>query len=214
MNIRELKDSIYEELSKVALAIANSRRMEILDILAQGSFSVEDIAKHTEMSLANTSRHLQILKNARLVSSDKRGNYVFYKLVDEKVLEVWESVRELGITYNAEVKNLISEYRNGDNSLSPKGLEELINRVEAGEVLLLDVNSEDDYNRSHLHNALSMPLEQLKERLNELPKDVEIVAYCKGKLCILSDEAVAILKANGYSARKLVRILPQWMEAM
>ncbi len=202
---REIKDKIYEELSRVSAAIANPRRMEVLDILAQGSFSVETIARHTEMSIANTSKHLQILKNARLVTSAKKGNYVYYKLVDEKVLKVWESLRDLGIEQNSEVIKLLRDYRNGESTVIPTNGDDLTAKIEKGETILLDVSSEEDYKRSHLHNAISIPLEQLKQRISELSKDVEIIAYCRGKLCVLSDEAVELLKLNGYNAKKLIR---------
>lgn len=207
---REIKDKIYEELSRVSAAIANPRRMEVLDILAQGSFSVETIARHTEMSIANTSKHLQILKNARLVTSAKKGNYVYYKLVDEKVLKVWESLRDLGIEQNSEVIKLLRDYRNGESTVIPTNGDDLTAKIEKGEAILLDVSSEEDYKRSHLHNAISIPLEQLKQRISELSKDVEIIAYCRGKLCVLSDEAVELLKLNGYNAKKLIRD-PEWL---
>lgn len=213
MNTRILKDKIYEELSLVAGAIANPKRMEILDILAQGSFSVETIAKQTEMSIANTSKHLQILKTARLVTTLKKGNYVYYSLVDEKVLQVWQGLRDLGIEQNSEVTKLLHDYKNGDSTVIATNGYDLMAKIEAGEAILLDVSSQENYNRSHLHNAISMPLEQLKERISELSKDVEIIAYCRGKLCVLSDEAVEFLKQNGYNAKKLIRD-PEWFYAV
>lgn len=210
MGTREIKDKIYEELSLVAGAIANPKRMEMLDILAQGSFPVETIANQTEMSIANTSKHLQVLKNARLVASLKKGNYVYYRLVNEKILKVWEGLRDLGIEQNGEVIKLLRDYRNKDKTVLPTNGDDLMAKIENGEAILLDVSSEEDYQRSHLHNAISMPLEQLKERISELSKDVEIVAYCRGKLCVLSDEAVEFLKQHGYNAKKLIRKEPEW----
>lgn len=209
MSIRDIKNKIYEELSLVAGAIANPKRMEILDILDQGAFLVEIIAKQTEMSIANTSKHLQILKNARLVITAKKGNYVYYRLIDENVLKVWESLRNLGIEQNLEVIKLLHDYGNGDSTVTPANGIDLMTKIEKGETILLDVSSEENYNRSHLHHAISIPLEQLKERISELSKDVEIVAYCRGKLCVLSDEAVDFLKQNGYNAKKLIRD-PEW----
>lgn len=211
--VREIKDKIYEELSITASAFANPKRMEIFDILAQGTFPVETIAKQTEMSIANTSKHLQILKNARLVVTTKKGNYVYYKLVDENVLKVWKSLRDLGIEQNSEIIKLLHDYKKRDSTVIPTNGNDLIYKMEKGETILLDVSSEEDYKRSHLHNAISIPLEQLKARISELSKDVEIIAYCRGKLCILSDEAVEYLKQNGYNAKKLIRD-PEWFYAI
>ncbi|HBG41774.1 MAG TPA: ArsR family transcriptional regulator [Porphyromonadaceae bacterium] len=213
MGTREIKDKIYEELSLVAGAIANPKRMEIIDMLAQGSFPVETIAKQTAMSIANTSKHLQVLKNARIVTTAKKGNYVYYKLIDENVLKVWESLRDLGIEQNSEVLKLLHDYKSGDSTVIPTNGDNLMAKIEKGETILLDVSSVENYNRSHLHNAISMPLEQLKERISELSKDVEIIAYCRGKLCVLSDEAVEFLKQNGYNAKKLIRD-PEWFYAV
>lgn len=211
---RDLKNKVYEELSKVASAMANPRRMEILDILAQGAFPVETIAEHADMSIANTSQHLQVLKNARLVQSDKRGNYVYYSLINESALHAWEGIRDLGVELNWEVSKLISDYKNGDKTLTPTTGQDLISQIEAGKVILLDVSSEEDFNRSHIHKALSIPLDQLKERISELSKEKEIVAYCRGTLCLLSDEAVEILKEHGFNVRKLVHEIPEWMDVV
>ncbi len=211
-DVRILKDKVYEELAKVASAMANPRRMEILDILGQGAFPVEDIAKHSNMSIANTSQHLQILKNARLVTSEKRGNYVYYRIVSERAFHAWESVRDLGVELNSEISKLIADYKKGDPTLIATTGEDLIARIEAGEVILLDVNSEEVFNRAHIHKAISIPLDQLKKRIAELSKDKEIVAYCRGALCLLSDEAVELLRAEGFNVRKLVREIPDWIE--
>ncbi|MFA7494318.1 MAG: metalloregulator ArsR/SmtB family transcription factor [Proteiniphilum sp.] len=158
MDIREIKDKIYEELSLVAGAIANPKRMEILDILAQGSFSVETIASQSEMSVANTSKHLQVLKNARLVSTSKKGNYIYYSLIDEKVLEAWAGLRELGIQQNSEVIKLLQDYKRKDPTIIPTNGDDLMAKIGAGQAILLDVSSEETYHRCHLHNAISIPL--------------------------------------------------------
>ncbi|MBD8389129.1 ArsR family transcriptional regulator [Dysgonomonas sp. BGC7] len=164
------------------------------------------------MSIANTSQHLQILKNARLVTSDKRGNYAYYRIVSERAFHAWESVRDLGVELNSEISKLIADYKKGDPTLIATTGEDLIARIEAGEVILLDVNSEEVFNRVHIHKAISIPLDQLKKRIAELSKDKEIVAYCRGALCLLSDEAVELLRAEGFNVRKLVREVPDWIE--
>ena len=211
MNIRELKDKVYDELAAVAKALANPRRMEILDVLVQGAFPVETIAKHTNMSIANTSQHLQTMKNSRLVKVERKGNYIFYSLYSTKVYDAWTAIRELGCENNAEVERTISDYRKGDPTVTPTTAKELIESIEAGEVLLLDVRPEDEYHRGHFHNALSIPLDQLKERIHELSKEVEIVAYCRGPLCVMSDEAVAFLEKQGFKVKKLINDMPNWM---
>ena len=210
-NARELKSRVYEELSKVASAMSNPRRMEILDILAQGAFPVETIAEHADMSIANTSQHLQTLKNARLVTTEKRGNYVYYSLINESAFKAWEGIRGLGLELNSEISRLINDYKKGDLTLTPTTGKDLIAQIEAGEVILLDVSSSEEFNRSHIHNALSIPLDQLKDRISELSKEKEIIAYCRGALCLLSDEAVELLKEHGFNVKKLVREIPEWM---
>lgn len=211
MNVRELKNRVYDELAAVAKALANPHRMEILDILVQGSFPVETIAQHTNMSVANTSQHLQVMKANRLVKVERRGNYIFYSLYSAKVYDAWIAIRELGCESNTEIERTIVDYRKGDPSLIPTTAIGLIGRIETGEVVLLDVRPEDEYNRGHFHNALSIPLDQLKERIHELSKEVEIVAYCRGALCVMSDEAVAFLEKQGFKVKKLINDMPYWM---
>lgn len=211
MKIRELKDRVYGELASVAKALANPRRMEILDLLVQGSFPVETIAELTDMSVANASQHLQVMKKSRLVRDERKGNFIHYGLYSKKVYEAWVSLRELGCEVNAEIERTISDYKKKDPSLTPTTAQQLMERIEAGEVILLDVRSEEDYNRGHFHNALSIPFEQLKERISELSKETEIVAYCRGALCVVSDEAVKLLEQNGFKVRKLIKDIPDWM---
>lgn len=211
MIVRDLKDKVYNELASVAKAIANPRRMEILDILAQGSFSVEAIAEYTNMPIANTSQHLQVMKSNRLVRDERRGNFIYYGLYNKKVYEAWVALRELGCEVNAEIERTISDYKKGNPTLTPTTARQLIERIETGKVVLLDVRPEEEYNRGHFHKALSIPLNQLKERIDELSKDTEIVAYCRGPLCVISDEAVKLLEENGFKVRKLIKDIPDWM---
>lgn len=199
---RKFKDTVYQELSKTAKALGNPHRMEIIDLLAQGPFTVETIARYTGMTIANTSQHLQVLKNAQLVTISRKGNYIYYQLTGENVYAAWTSLRELGMAHNAEVKKAIDDYRNGYHNGTAVTAAELLEKVHGGDAIVLDVRPEDEYHRGHIHNAISIPLDQLEKRIRELSKKQEIVAYCRGSLCMLVEEAVALLTQHGYKARK------------
>lgn len=199
---RKFKDTVYVELAKTAKALGNPHRMEIIDLLAQGPFTVETIAGYSGMSIANTSQHLQVLKNAQLVTISRKGNYIYYQLTGENVYTAWASLRELGMTHNAAVKKAMDDYRKGYHNGEAVSAEELLEKVNAGDVIVLDVRPEDEYHRGHIHRAISIPLDQLQARIRELSKKQEIVAYCRGSLCMLVEEAVTLLKQQGYKARK------------
>lgn len=199
---RKFKDTVYVELAKTAKALGNPHRMEIIDLLAQGPFTVETIAGYSGMSIANTSQHLQVLKNAQLVTISRKGNYIYYQLTGENVYAAWASLRELGMTHNAAVKKAMDDYRKGYHNGEAVSAEELLEKVNAGDVIVLDVRPEDEYHRGHIHRAISIPLDQLQARIRELSKKQEIVAYCRGSLCMLVEEAVTLLKQQGYKARK------------
>ncbi|WP_257670808.1 metalloregulator ArsR/SmtB family transcription factor [Parapedobacter tibetensis] len=210
MDKREFKNKVYGELAKTTKALANPHRMEIIDLLAQGSFPVETIAQYTGMSIANASQHLQVLKSARLVDTTRRGNFIHYHLANEKVFQTWRSLRELGIAHNAEVEKLMNDYRKGYHPLEPIAADELLKKIETGKVVLLDVRPEEEYARGHIHRALSMPIDQISKRIKELSKDKEIIAYCRGPLCVYADEAVELLTKTGFSANRMVEGFPDW----
>lgn len=210
MNKRDFKDKVYSELAKVTKALANARRMEIVDLLAQGPFSVEQIAQQTNMSIANTSQHLQVLKTAWLVEVTRKGNFIFYHLSGEKVFDAWRALRALGMVQNAEVERLMHDFRNAKHQLESVTIDELLSKMEAQEVVVLDVRPEEEFRRGHIHQALSMPVEHLFERLKELPADKEIIAYCRGPLCVFADEAVALLHEKGFKAKRLEEGFPDW----
>ncbi|RTL52046.1 MAG: ArsR family transcriptional regulator [Sphingobacteriales bacterium] len=212
MNKREFKDKVYGELSKVAKAMANPVRLEIIDLLAQGPFSVEQIANYTGQSVANASQHLQTLKNAKLVKVVRNGNFINYSLASENVFNTWVCMRELGLAYNAEVEKIITEFRQGQSSdMNAVDADTLSKMIENDEVVLLDVRPQDEYKRGHIHKALSTPIDQLGAYLKKLPKRKMLVAYCRGPFCVYADEAVAILKNNGYKAVRMDEGFPEWM---
>ncbi|ASS50387.1 MAG: ArsR family transcriptional regulator [Candidatus Fluviicola riflensis] len=212
MNKREFKDTVYTELAKVVKAMANPIRLEIIDLLAQGPFSVEQIATNTGQSVANTSQHLQTLKNAKLVKISREGNFIHYSLTDENVFKAWSSLRELGFAYNAEIEKVIQDFRSGHNSgMDAVDAETLQEMLKNDEIVLLDVRPEEEYNRGHIHKAISTPIEKLEIYLKSLSKKKMVVAYCRGPLCVYADEAVALLKDKGYNAKRMDDGFPEWM---
>ncbi|MFP4094706.1 MAG: ArsR/SmtB family transcription factor [Cyclobacteriaceae bacterium] len=210
MDKRTFKNKVYEELAKVAKAMANPRRMEIMDLLAQGPFSVEQIAQQTQMSIANASQHLQVLKAARLVEIARKGTFIFYHLPGENVFEAWRAVRELGMQQNAEVKRIIQDFRSDPHQLESVTFQELQQKIASDGVIVLDVRPEEEFRRCHIHQALSIPIDQLALRIEELPKTSEIIAYCRGPLCVYADEAVKMLTDKGYKAKRLAEGFPDW----
>lgn len=191
--------------------MANPHRLEIIDLLAQGQFSVEQIAKNTGLSIANTSQHLQNLKNAKLVKINRKGNFINYSLASESVYSTLVSLRELGMTFNAEVEKVISDFRNGQSGdMQAIDVDTLATMLENDEVILLDVRPEEEYNRGHIHKALSTPLEKLGNSLKKFPKRKMLVAYCRGPFCVYADEAVAMLTERGYNAIRLDEGFPEW----
>lgn len=212
MNKREFKDNVYSELSKVAKAMANPVRLEIIDLLAQGPFSVEQIANNIGQSIANASQHLQTLKNSKLVKIERNGNFINYSLAGENVFNAWTSLRELGFAYNAEVEKVIQDFRNGHNSgMDAIDMETLVELLKKDEIVLLDVRPEEEYSRGHIHKAISAPIEKLEEYLKKLPKKKTVVAYCRGPFCVYADEAVALLKEKGYKAKRMDEGYPEWI---
>jgi rhodanese-related sulfurtransferase/biotin operon repressor len=190
--------------------MANAHRMEIIDLLGQGPFAVEEVASNTGMSVANASQHLQVLKTAGLVISNRKGNFIYYSLANEKVFDAWRSLRELGMEQNTKAKFVVDEFRKSHHCLEPVGTQELHKRGSKGEVLLLDVRPEEEFLRGHIHQALSIPIDQILTRIKELPKDKEIIAYCRGPFCAYADQAVELLLKNGFKANRMAEGYPDW----
>jgi rhodanese-related sulfurtransferase/predicted transcriptional regulator len=211
MGKRDFKSTLYKQLAKVTKALSNPHRLEILDLLAQGSFSVEYIAENANMSVANSSQHLQVLKKSGLVDTVKDGKYVYYQLFDERVLETWRALRQLGFSQNSEISELLEDYRTRKNQLILVSSDELLQKLKNNEVYLIDVRPEEEYNLGHIKQAGSLPYKQLKERIQELPTDREIVAYCRGPLCLMADEAVSMMKKEGLNAYRLENGFSDWL---
>jgi rhodanese-related sulfurtransferase len=210
---REFKDQLFGQFARVGRALANPHRLELIDLLAQGERSVEDLAREAAMPVANTSRHLQELKAARLVEVRREGHYGYYRLADESVYGVWKALRELGEARLAEIDRLVGTYLTDRDSLEAVCAEELLAKTREEGVVVLDVRPEEEYLAGHIPGARSVPLERLEAYLGEIPRDREVVAYCRGPYCVFSDEAVALLRSRGHRARRLEEGLPDWRAA-
>ena len=207
---RAFKNQLYEQFARIGKALSSAHRLELLEVLAQGEYSVEAVARETEMSIANASQHLQVLRAARLVEVRREGVYIYYRLADEQVFTLWQTMRHVGEARIAEIDRIVDTYLHDRNQLQPIGAAELLQRLVEDTIILLDVRPVEEYTAGHLPDALSIPVTELEARLSELPQDREIVAYCRGPYCVFADEAVTLLRTNGYSARRLEQGLPDW----
>lgn len=200
---RAYKDAIYEQFARVGKAVASPRRLELLDLLCQGGKTVETLAHEAGLTLANASRHLQILRAARLVDADKEGLYVKYRLADQMVCAFFRSMRVLAEHRLAEVDLIHRRFLEGKQGMEPVDRHRLLERVRRGEVTVLDVRPVDEYDAGHVSGAISLPLGALERHLSDLPRGQEIVAYCRGPYCVLSVTAVEMLRARGYNAVRI-----------
>lgn len=211
MDTRAFKTSLYQELSQVTKALSNAHRLEILDLLAQGSFPVAYIAKQINLPVANASQHLQVLKKSGLVKTQREGKYMYYELAGQHVLDTWCALRRLGFAQNEEISKLLNDYRNRRNSLKTISNSELIEKMNRQEIYVIDVRPEEEYEEGHIENAISCPQSKLKEHIKKLPDDKEIVAYCRGPLCLMADEAVKYLQKKGFEASRLENGYTDWV---
>jgi len=209
-NHRAFKDEINTQFARIAKALANPHRFEMIDLLAQGERSVEEIAVETELSLANASQHLQALREGRLVVRHKDGLHVYYRLADPSVFKLVQAIRETAEQQLAEVEQVVEAYLHDRGSLDSMSLDDLRSHIAEKDVVVLDVRPVVEYQQGHIAAALSIPIDELETRLGELPSDVDIVAYCRGPYCVFSDEAVQLLSSRGYKARRLRDGYPDW----
>jgi len=200
---RAFKDAIYEQFARIGKSVSSPKRLELLDLLCQGERTVEVLAKEASLTVANASQHLQVLRAARLVETEKEGLYVMYRLADQTVCEFFRAMRVLAESQLAEVEQIKRRFLEGREGMQPVDREALLNLVREGVVAVLDVRPVEEYNAGHIPGALSIPLKELKLHLSELPHDQEIVAYCRGPYCVLSIQAVEMLRAKGFQAVRL-----------
>ncbi|MED3803058.1 metalloregulator ArsR/SmtB family transcription factor [Lysinibacillus xylanilyticus] len=212
MNERNLKDLLYQEFGRIGKSFSSPKRLEILDLLSQGPKSVDAIAKNTEMSVANVSQHLKTLFNSRLVKYKKEGNYVIYELADEVISDFLIALHTLSEKQLIQVQQIKEEFLNDHLGLEGIALSDLLSRMEKGEVLLLDVRPKEEYEEAHIPGAVSIPIEELGERISSLPTNCDVVAYCRGPYCLMSAEAVKILKSKGINAFRMEQGVKEWLQ--
>jgi rhodanese-related sulfurtransferase len=213
MGSRVFKDGLYTELAVLGKALANPHRLELLDLLGQGERNVEQLAQETALSPANASAHLQVLRRARLVEAEKRGLNVVYRLAAPEVFKLWRTLRDVGSARLAEIDRLVENYFIDRARLEAVDKEELQRLMDDEAVTVIDTRPEVEYEQGHIPSARSVPVEKLKRQLAELPRDVEVVAYCRGPYCVYSDDAVRLLHRNGFKARRLDEGFPEWQAA-
>ncbi len=213
MGSRQFKNALYEQFGRIGKALGSPHRLELVELLAQGERTVEALARECELTLANASRHLQVLREAHLVEARKEGLYVFYRLSSPEVSAVVRGIRQLAEAHLAEVDRLVATYLKDRDSLEAVAREELLARLREGRVTVLDVRPAEEYRQGHIAGALSLPVAELEERLKEVPRAHEVVAYCRGPYCVYADEAVRLLRARGRKARRLTDGFPEWQAA-
>ncbi len=213
MDNRTIKNLLYEQVARVGKALANPKRLEILEMLAQGEKAVEAVAAEVVIDVKLASAHLKALREARLVQSRRRGKRVVYRLTGSDVAHLGVILRSVAEEHLVEMQLALQQIMAEPKLLTSIGRKELLARAKRGQVIVLDVRPQDEYNTAHLPHACSMPLTELKQRLSELPRDVQIVAYCRGPFCLMSDEAVKLLRSHGYLASKTFDGVSEWQAA-
>jgi rhodanese-related sulfurtransferase len=213
MTDRASKEALFDEFARVAKSLASGRRAEIVDVLANGERSVERLAAEIRLSVANTSQHLQILKNAGLVTTRRNGTFIYYRLASPSVVGLWRSLQSIARESRGDVERLVHEYL-GEDEIEELTKDELWKRLQRKDKLVvLDVRPEEEYEAGHIPGAISIPLEELQKRLRDLPKSKQIVAYCRGPLCALAPQATRYLKSKGYRVKRLSEGAPEWEAA-
>lgn len=210
---RAAKDALYDGLAAVAKALGNGRRAELVDVLAQSERSVEALAAEIGQSVANTSHHLQHLLRSGLVRTRREGTRVHYSLASPRVGELWAAVRDVSAAQLGELEGLAAAYLGDRAGLDSISREELARRVDDGDVVVLDVRPEAEYAAGHVRGALSVPIAEIERRLSTLPRDRQVVAYCRGPFCVYADDAVRELRRHGYRAARLDDGYPEWARA-
>ncbi len=207
---RTFKNQLYSQFARLGKALSNNHRLELLELLAQGERSVENLARETDLSTANASQHLQVLHTAGLLESRREGVFIYYRLI-QGAFPLWQSLRDLAQQRLGEVERLVSS--NLERQDQAVTLEELRIKLERGKAVLLDVRPHSEFEAAHVPGAIPAPLAELEALLPKLSKKLEIIAYCRGPYCVFADEAVALLRAKGFKAQRLELGLPDWQTA-
>jgi rhodanese-related sulfurtransferase len=207
---RDLKDPLYEQFARIGHAVGSPRRIELLDLLAQGEKTVELLAEQSAMTVKNSSAHLRVLRQARLVETRREGTFVHYRLAGADVVDLLRGLQSVARNRLAEVEQVTNLYLTRRDELEPVGRDELRRLVRDGLVTVLDTRPRAEYEAGHIPGALSVPVAELKRRLSEIPRDQEVIAYCRGPYCVYSLEAVTLLRERGYRARRAEDGVPEW----
>jgi len=210
---RAAKDALYDALASVAKALGNGHRAEIVDLLAQAERPVDDIAGEIGQSVANTSHHLRALARSGLLATRREGTRVFYRLASERVASLWSAMKDVASTHVADLDRLAAAYLGDGHGIEEISREELLLRLRAGDVIVLDVRPEAEFEAGHIRGARSIPIHELRRQLRTLPRDVDVVAYCRGPYCVFANEAVTELRKHGHRARRLEDGFPEWRRA-
>jgi rhodanese-related sulfurtransferase len=210
---RQRKERLYRLFTQIASAMANPHRLELLDLLVQAPRTVEELAREAGLSVANTSQHLQRLKQARLVIAEHEGLYRRYRLADPAVMRLWLELRAVGEQQLDEVDQALDAYRTRRHEFEKVTIDELRDRLRADQVVLLDARPDVEYLAGHLPQAISIPLDELERRLGELPRNRTLVVYCRGPLCVLADDALAVLSERGRKVARLEEGVAEWQQA-
>jgi rhodanese-related sulfurtransferase len=213
MGDRAAKDALFDGFAEVAKALANGRRAELIDVLAQGERHVDELAAEIGQSVANTSFHLRTLATTGLVATRREGTRIYYRPASERVVELWAALRDVAAAHHAELDALAAAYLGDRSRLEEISQVELAERLAAGDVIVLDVRPTAEYRAGHIAGARSIPVEQLAQSLKAIPGDVEVVAYCRGPYCVMADDAVRLLRRRGRPARRLADGFPEWQRA-
>jgi len=213
MGDRVAKDALYEGFAEVAKALASARRAELVDVLAQGQRSVEALAEEIGQTVANTSHHLRAMARAGVLTTRRDGTRIFYALAGERVAELWSAMRDVAAEHVAGLERLAAAYLGDRDGIEVIDRNELARRLKRGEVLVLDVRPAAEYAAGHITGARSLPVGELRRQLRSLPKDAEVVAYCRGPYCVYADDAVRELNRKGVRARRLIDGFPEWKRA-
>ncbi len=213
MHDRAAKDALFDALAEAAKALASGRRAEIVDVLAQSERSVEEIAAQIDQSVANTSHHLRAMARAGVLRTRREGTRIVYMLASDRVAELWAALQKVAAEHVAGINRLAEAYVGDRAGLEGVSRRELAERLNAGDLVVLDVRPPVEFQAGHIPGARSVPIGELRQRLRALPKGAEIVAYCRGPYCVYADDAVRLLQRRGYRARRLEDGFPEWKRA-
>src|SRR5215204_3721457 len=213
MGERQAKDSLFDAFAEVAKALGNGRRAELIDVLAQSERHVDELAAEIGQSVANTSFHLRALATAGLVTTRRDGTRIYYRLASTRVSELWTALRDVTAAHHERLDELAVAYLGDRSRLEKIGRDELIERLAAGDVVVIDVRPEPEYAAGHIAGARSMPIDEVAAGIKDLPEGIEVVAYCRGPYCVFADDAVRLLRRRGRPARRLEDGYPEWQRA-